>query len=373
MKASNRRLLKELLTLPTSPFHEQHIVEYVKAWAARQPHVRMNFDAFGNIHLRTGPASKNALLLVAHMDHPGFEAQRMSGKNRLTALWRGGVSPEYFPKARVRFFVDGKWIRGVIEKITVVSERGRRRVRTAIVQVNQPVQPGAIGMWDLPDPVVRGSRIYARGCDDIAGLTSILATFEELARRRSRAPLEAILTRAEEVGFAGALAAVRENGVSKQARIISIECSSELAGGKMGEGPILRVGDYASIFTPELTAFCRSVGQDIARRDAKFKFQRKLMDGGTCEASAFCGHGLQASGLCIALGNYHNMDRRRQRIDSEYVDLNDFDGLVRWLVALVTSQRKPTGDLDLRAALDRLHRQYTPLLRRTAQRVRNGG
>jgi endoglucanase len=369
MKISHRKLLTDLLTLPTSPFNEQQVIAYVQRWAAKHPNVHMAFDAFGNIRLRCGRPSTAPLVLVAHMDHPGFEAQRMIGPRQLVALWRGGVAPEYFNHARVRFYVDGQWIRGTIQQIEIVTERGRRRVNTAVITVPQAVPAGAIGMWDLPDPVIRGSRVYARGCDDIAGVASILATFERIAASRTRASVEAILTRAEEVGFAGALAAVRNTKIAKNARIISIECSSQLAGGKMGEGPILRVGDYASIFSPELTAFCRLVAQDLIERDPAFKFQRKLMDDGTCEASAFCAEGLQATGLCVALGNYHNMDRNRKRIASEYMDMNDFAGLVDWLTALATTQRKPQqADRPLRESLDHLHRRYTPLLRRTAVR-----
>jgi hypothetical protein len=45
------------------------------------------------------------------------------------------------------------------------------------------------------------------------------------------------------------------------------------------------------------------------------------MDGGTCESSAYCQRGYDATGICIALGNYHNMNVRRKRIGPEYVDL----------------------------------------------------
>ena len=34
--------------------------------------------------------------------------------------------------------------------------------------------------------------------------------------------------------------------------------------------------------------------------------QRKLMDGGTCEATAFMAMGVEATGVCVPLAGYHN-------------------------------------------------------------------
>ncbi len=335
MKREHRRILIDLLSLPTSPFNEQFVIDYIRRWAEKRPGLRLTADRYGNLRLelRRGPAKKSPpLVLVAHMDHPGFEADRMPSSRRLRAWWRGGVPPEYFRSAGVRFYCDGKWVRGTITNTKIArDERGRRRVQSATVQTRGPVAAGSIGMWDLPDPVIRGSRLYARGCDDIAGVAAILAAFDELSRRPKEVKrgIEARFTRAEEVGFAGALALCRGNALPRQTRVISIECSSELAGVRMGQGPILRVGDWATIFNPELSAFCRAVAEDLAKRNPRFKFQRKLMDGGTCEASAFLGHGLPAGGLCIALGNYHNIDRRRHRIVPEFIDLRDWEGTHR--------------------------------------------
>src|SRR5690606_999196 len=126
----------------------------------------------------------------------------------------------------------------------------------------------------------------------------------------------------------------------------------------------LRVGDRDAIFTPGLTAFCRDVADDLAKADKTFQYQRKLMDGGTCESAAFCELGYDATGLCIALGNYHNMDRARKRIAAECIDLRDWNGLVKWFVALATSTReyRPQGNPAFKELLDLLDREYTPLL-----------
>jgi endoglucanase len=134
----------------------------------------------------------------------------------------------------------------------------------------------------------------------------------------------------------------------------------------MGDGPILRVGDRSSVFTPAATACCRRVAVDLAQRDKSFVFQRKLMDGGTCESSAYAELGYAATGLCVALGNYHNMDVKRKRIAPEYISVSDFENLVKWFVALVKAGGADAeGDPELLARLEGLEREYAKLLRAT--------
>ena len=87
------------------------------------------------------------------------------------------------------------------------------------------------------------------------------------------------------------------------------------------------------------------------------------MDGGTCESSAYCALGYEATGLCLALGNYHNVNTRRKRLAPEYVDLNDFDNVVKWFVALARAPHPYTGrDERLGATLKELERKYKTLL-----------
>jgi putative aminopeptidase FrvX len=372
MKEAHKKLLLDLLALPTAPFNEQYIVDFVRRWAAQRKAVSLTQDRFGNLllRIRRGNRSTRPLVLAAHMDHPGFEAKGMVSDQRLRAIWRGGVPPEYFEGAGVRFFSDGRWSRGRIVAVEVGLDRGRRRVKTADIEVQNPVARGAVGMWDFPDPVIRHQRIHARGCDDVAGVAAVLAAMDDLTGGRKPVDFAALLTRAEEVGFAGALAACRSGLIPRTARIISVECSSELPGARMGEGPILRVGDRTAIFSAALTEHCGLVAADLAASDEDFTFQRKLMDGGTCEASAFLGRGFETTGLCIALGNYHNVNARSRRLGPEYVDLGDFEQLIRWFVALATSRRPYRQDLpSLQAMLDHLERRDQPLLEQTASRV----
>jgi hypothetical protein len=88
------------------------------------------------------------------------------------------------------------------------------------------------------------------------------------------------------------------------------------------------------------------------------------MDGGTCESTAFVAYGYQAGGMCLALGNYHNMDAQRGKIAPEYIDLNDWSAMVDWFEAMVLDRAGFGGeDERLRKRLDRRFASFEKLLR----------
>ena len=195
----------------------------------------------------------------------------------------------------------------------------------------------------------------------------MLCCIDRLARSAAGAEGYFLFTRAEEVGFIGALAACRLKTIPRRCFVVAVENSSELPGAHMGAGPILRVGDRATIFSPAVTAHCRAVADKLTA-SKRFHYQRKLMDGGMCESTAYCELGYEATGVCLALGNYHNMNVKRKRISPEYVDLDDFNNLVKWFVELCKPQNRYTGrDPTLRARFNKLNRQYGSLLRKTVR------
>lgn len=365
-------ILREVLSLPTAPFAEHKVIAYIERFCARRKPLMLARDAAGNVlvHLQQGKRRvAHPVCITAHLDHPGFVADRMMAKNRLRAFWRGGVPPEYFPDARVRFDVDGRWIRGRVRSTRTVLRDGQRRVDTAVIDVPAAVPSGSAGMWDFPDPVIRGTRIHARGCDDLAGAAAMLCAIETLVRRRHPCDAYFLFTRAEEVGFIGAIAAAKSGTIPRQCCVVAMETSAERPHAKMGDGPILRVGDRASTFTPAATGWCHRVARELAAADSSFIYQRKLMDGGTCESSAYCTLGYDATGLCVALGNYHNVDAKRKKLGPEYVDLRDLENMVKWFIALARTPHSYTGHDDtLATRLRELERNYRGLLRASRER-----
>lgn len=359
MSKRDLKTLCDVVNLPTAPFVEQHVIDYIRRFVATRPALRLRSDRFGNLLVQYEPtgrrrATKRPVLFAAHMDHPGFVATEMVGTKRLRASFRGWVKASYFAEQRVKFFSDGRWIGGRIRKViregadakpakkATVSARSFGAdgpPEAVIAEVTGAVAPGSPGMWGLSDATIRGHRLHARMCDDTAGLAAILCMLDAICRKPIESKCYAFFTRAEEVGFAGALAAVSERTVPKNTIVVAVECSKAIAGVSLGAGPVLRVGDKATVFTPAATAFCQVAAEALAGKSKSFCFQRKLMDGGTCESTAYCHYGYDATGICLPLGNYHNMDESRGRIAPEYIDVRDFENLVRWFVALAESPR----------------------------------
>ncbi len=376
--------LKEVTNLPTAPFVEDCVADHIRRFVAARPALRLKADKYGNLLVRYTPRAKSKtrpkgrpILFTAHMDHPGFIAGKMLGEKRLEAEWAGGVQARYFKNQNVMFRVEDRWIPGVIEKV-IYPKPPKRAKQTAgpktmrfaaapagaIVTVQSPVPRGALGMWRLPDTVIRGHRLHARVTDDLSGLAAILCALDDLCRKRAKMPCYALFSRAEEVGFAGALTAIEAGTIPKSAIIIVVENSKELPGvAELGNGPVLRIGDKMTVFSPAVTSYCRTVADNLAKKDRTFRYQRKLMDGGSCEATAYCHHGLDANCICLPLVNYHNMDVRRKTIAPEAVDTRDYINLVKWFIALAESPMKtpfgggdPTLDKKL-ADLLRKHRR----------------
>lgn len=386
MSRQQLALLEKLVNLPTAPFVETHVADFIRSFVAKRKTLSLSKDRFGNLLIRYVPHRRARLagrpvLFAAHMDHPGFVATKMEAGGRVRADFRGWVRNSYFKGTKIRFYSGGKWIPATIEKtIPQKASKAGASARSfgadsppaaVIAKTRGDIEKNAPGMWALPDATIRNHRIRARVCDDIAGLAGILCMLDQICKRKSRVPTYAFFTRAEEVGFAGALAAVSEKTVPKKTIVVAVECSKAIAGVDIGAGPVLRVGDKATVFTPAATAYCQVVADDLAKRDKTFKYQRKLMDGGTCESTAYCHFGYEATGICLPLENYHNMDERRKKIAPESIDTRDFLNLTKWFVAIAESPLKMRYDgshpgLDKR--LNTLLKTNRPKLEKTASR-----
>jgi endoglucanase len=164
------------------------------------------------------------------------------------------------------------------------------------------------------------------------------------------------------MGFVGALHAVKTGSIPANARILSIETSRASKEAPIGEGPVIRVGDAATVFDQELTNL---VSEAAAQQG--LRHQRKLMSGGSCEATAFGVYGYRATGLCLPLGNYHNMGNLddveagagRALPLMEEVSLDDFHGLVD---LLLVATEAVDGNSNLRERLDAVYSESRHLL-----------
>lgn len=303
-------VVRAVLAQPTAPFHEDAVRAEIHRQLAPCPHLRTTTDAFGNViaHYQRG-AGVPRCAFAAHMDHPGFVGEE----------FLGGVAPEYLAK-------------------------------------HPPTRDfGAFAMWDLPACELRDGRIHSRACDDLIGCATIIATLLELEERGIEASVYGVFTRAEEVGFIGAIEIARSGLLPREITVVSLETSSEKSGGcRMGAGVIVRVGDRTAIFDSEATASF----MQLAER-ANIPVQRCLMSGGTCEATAFQLFGYRSAGLCVALGNYHNCGPDSQ-IMAEFVALDDVAAMVRLCVEIAGSSEPVDLVHDaLRARIEKNAAAYT--------------
>jgi endoglucanase len=329
-------ILTEVCALPTAPFVEGRVVEYVEQFVRARKRLRLSRDQHGNLLVEL-PGRKRKLprwVFGAHMDHPGFVSRRLIDNKTVECDFRGWVLAGLMPGARVRFFDDGREITGRVIDVTPEKDEGRGApAKSARVRVAQPVGENVPGMFDLGEGTVRGKRFLGRVCDDLAGAAAALAMIDRLHASPPAAPVAVLLTRAEEEGFIGAIAAVLEPKLLRKTdRIIAIETSAMQPYAPQGKGPIIRVGDRTSIFNSALTYFLTQRAEAIRKRDKTFAYQRALMPGGTCEATVYDAYGYHAASICVALGNYHNMDRERKRIAPEYIDVDDWKGMVKLFI-----------------------------------------
>jgi putative aminopeptidase FrvX len=347
-------LAGRLMQHPAVPYHE-HAVRAEVQKICDEHGLPFELDRYGNllVRLRTSK-SQRPFVMAAHMDHPGFEVVPDKRNSSHLVRFLGGVPDDFF-RAGIKIRLMPK---------EIAAKLGKRvgKDRTFEIQVSRPLdsQP-AFAVWELED--FRASDlIIGRACDDLIGVTSILATLIELKKARARVNVIGVISRAEEIGFRGVLALTNTKHLPRNSLVISLETSRELPGVKMGEGVILRVGDKTSVFDSDTMRFLSEVANDLKTRRKDFQFQRALMAGGTCEATAFQEFGFQTGAVCIALGNYHNCSPNG-KIKAEYVNVADACGMVDLLVS--SAKQMP----NLEALIGKLPRRLREMRRESEARL----
>jgi hypothetical protein len=244
-----------------------------------------------------------------------------------------------------------------------------------------------VAVWDVPQAQVIDGVVHTLACDDLAAAAAALAAFDVLRERALTQPVEDVrllFTLAEEIGFIGAIAAAK--GLVGKGAIVTEWCArqrtihtsssdadhaqrrsrhrpreltqfSRIPHPRRAHRPrgrshldLLahahrrdrekRAEEYASSFGG---SGAQPTAQQKLSEGPKWKWQRKLMAGGACEASVFCHAGYEATCVCLPLGNYHNMgdlanvqagtNTTPAKIEREYIGLDDYEGLVDLLIA----------------------------------------
>ena len=327
--AARSDLLERLLSLPTAPFHEGFVSAFLRQ-ELEKAGLDFQVDRYGNI-IAGRVEGETSLACVAHMDHPGFEIVEVRG-DRAEADWFGGVDAKYFIGARVVVYDQSSGAlraRGTVEKI---SKNPQGRVEKMVLRIKGDAARGDFGSWDLVPFRRRGELIDTKGADDLVGCAVILSALKELKKRGIKGGIRGVFTRAEEQGFIGTLGMIQSQSLPADAKIISIETSKALPGVKLGGGPVIRLGDRTSMFHHRMVIFMDYVAREMQKRERRFLYQRRVMDGGTCEATPYQLKGHITGGIAVPLHNYHNQGR--SRIGPEGVHIGDVQETVRFLVEM---------------------------------------
>jgi endoglucanase len=318
------KLLTALLARPTAPFREEQVAALVEHVLREMqvPHFR---DPVGN--LVVGARSKTDYLrlvreesaepvrvFIAHMDHPGFHGVRWVKPNVLRVHWHGGSPTRHLQGSQVWLANDAGFAgEGVLRNAKLRKEGWG--IETAEVHFEKappsprPKAESLYGGFQFRKPVWKsGSRLYTKAADDLIGVFCIVATALEVFNKgggKSRPPLIGVLTRAEEVGLVGAVGHFQLGWLRQAKRpvvCVSLEASRALPGAEVGKGPIVRLGDRRTPFD----AAYSQVLTELAERLLPGQYQRRIMDGGSCEGSAATAWGFPTVALAVPLGNYHN-------------------------------------------------------------------
>lgn len=316
---------------PAVAFHEDSVASVIKTILA-DAGLSAETDSYGNIIARLPGqnSGETPLALVAHMDHPGFEAVEAQGE-LLIADALGGIPDGAFQKGvPVQVILaDGQRLAG-----SVADRHGEAEQRRALIRLEKPqnLQFPRPVVFDLADFQIDGEFIRMRAVDDLAGCASILSALIALSEEQG-APgdVYGVFTRAEEVGLVGARLMAQERTLPLETLVVSAESSRTLPGAEQGQGPVIRVGDAGSTFNADAEACLIKARETLQARPEGFKAQRQLMSGGVCEASAFAVHGYLTTGIAFPLGNYHN-GGSEGRVEAEFIHRDDFIGGVELMV-----------------------------------------
>ncbi len=353
-RAASEKWLAELTRQPTASGLEDAPVSWVKRWAGRRDDLELATDSGGNLLItQRGRKTRPPVYAVAHMDHPAFVITAVDGAVA-SFEFRGGVDEVYFENARIEVVSRSDGGAGRVSSYDPESQTG--------TLTGSRLEPGDIAMWKMRAARPRKGRFQAPACDDLAGAAAALSALDRARAMAGLRHFGVLLTRAEEVGFVGAIHAAKHSTIPAGSRLLSIETSRELPNARIGDGPIIRVGDRSTVFDREMTNKIARAADAVG-----LDHQRRLMDGGACEATAFGAYGYQSTGLCLALGNWHNRGNLAE-VEAgggdavamlEEISLDDYHALVDLLLLAADAVDRPD---PIRDRLDALYESQSHYL-----------
>jgi putative aminopeptidase FrvX len=349
-------LIQRLFSQPTAPFCEFWVLSEIED-ILRERGIPYFFDEKMNLIAGVESPSafkkKTKLIFLAHTDHPGFHIKNQLNKNTFAALWYGGAPFTQMKNAPLRIYDPQQPGKSFKAKVTSLKKQPytREGINFKLQVLEQrgfEFSSAAFGAFDFPPLQKKGDIIFTRAADDLAGCAIAISVLLDLKKNAGK--IAAVFTRAEEVGFVGTISLLTGDLFSKPITMFSIEASGVLPGMSCGEGPILRLGDRMSMFDADLSHVAHIIATEIQAKDRSFKFQRKVMDRGSCEASAFRLFDHRVTGLSLPLDNYHNQGAKGPA--PECISLRDVENARKFCLAFAQGwERAPLEKKEARKRL----------------------
>src|SRR5688572_6593219 len=131
MNSHRDTLLHEILSQPTAPFREGHVIARItrELDSAAIPYFS---DPIGNLILGVSSQKEYFRLIrevsreplrifIAHMDHPGFHGVQWKSDNELEVHWHGGSPTLHLEQSKVWIADKKGWIgSGTIQEATLL-------------------------------------------------------------------------------------------------------------------------------------------------------------------------------------------------------------------------------------------------------------
>lgn len=332
------KILQEVVSLPTAPFYEERVVQYIHEFASKH-NLLVHQDAYGNQSVEYKNTNNSVPLgFLAHMDHPGFVIESVE-KSLLKLRALGGVVVPQ-KEDKLRLFADRK--ENLVSVVETLEEKTESTKATYVfAQGYIPEKMYGFAMYDLDAYRLEQDIVYSRAMDDLAGCAALLVLLSLLSEKKPQAHIHVFFSRAEETGFIGTCAMSLYNTLPQGVPIITLEASKELPGiAVQGEGVVVRLGDRSGMFDGETTAFLLDAASSLATQEKDFRYQKAILNGGTCESSVLYNFGYPTTGMAVPLGCYHN-NSPSGKAECEYIHKNDWLNMVNllWTSVLQSEQR----------------------------------
>ncbi|MDR2515245.1 MAG: M42 family metallopeptidase [Christensenellaceae bacterium] len=324
-----KQTLTELLRIPGPSGFEGACAAYIQEKIA--PYVdEIKSDALGNlICVKKGKGKR--VMLAAHSDEIGLIVTGIEGSGFLRVAPIGGLHFELLPGRHVRLksgcagvvFSEGGHADGKVSAQRLFIDIGASTKAEAEKKAN-------VGDWAVIEAQISelGARLSAPYMDDRAGCAVLIETMKALGA--IDAEVYAVFTSQEEVGLRGAgpaaYALEPDLGIAVDVTIADDvpRAKEGVCVSRLGGGAAIKVMDRGIIAHPQVKRL-----MEEAADEAGVPYQLEVLTAGATDAGAIhtSRGGVPSGTLSIPCRYVHS--------PAETIDLNDLEGAVKLLTALL--------------------------------------